>query len=47
MPYSDFTLKQVKEQLDIKVIEDKDVFSAVESIGISEYLAETLHITFP
>jgi hypothetical protein len=42
MPYSDFTLKQIKEQLGITVIENQDLFSAVEEIGISEYLAETL-----
>ena len=47
MPYSDFTLKQIKELLGIKVVEDQDLFSAVETIRISEYLAETLKYNVP
>jgi len=29
MSYSDFTLKRVKEKLDINVIEDRDLFSNI------------------
>ena len=47
MPYSDFTLKQIKEHLGIKVVEDQELFSAVTEIGISDYLAETLKYNVP
>jgi hypothetical protein len=29
MPYSDFTLKKIKEQLGIKVVENQDLFASV------------------
>lgn len=47
MPYSDFTLKKVKEQLDVKIVEDKDLFSHVDEIAISDYLAKTLAYNVP
>jgi len=47
MPYSDFTLKRAKQQLDIKIIENQDLFAAVEAIDISEYLAVTLAYNVP
>ena len=47
MPYSDFTLKKVKEQLNVKVVEDKNLFSHITEISISEYLATTLSYNVP
>ncbi|MEN8219311.1 MAG: hypothetical protein ABFS56_23710 [Pseudomonadota bacterium] len=42
MPYSDFTLKKVKQELKIKVIEDKDLFSPIKEVQVSDYLLTTL-----
>ncbi len=47
MPYSDFTLKKVKEKFDIKVVENKELYSSIEPVGISEYLTETLKYNVP
>ena len=47
MPYSDFTLKKVKEQFNIKIVEDKDLFSKSAEISISEYLTTTLNYNVP
>jgi hypothetical protein len=47
MPYSDFTLKRVKEQLHIRTVEDQDLFSGVNEIAISEYLSTTLKYNVP
>ncbi|RWX46955.1 hypothetical protein H206_00268 [Candidatus Electrothrix aarhusensis] len=47
MPYSDFTLKKVKENLGISVVEDQELYSSVDAVGISEYLAETLRYNVP
>ncbi len=38
MSYSDFTLKRVKEELNVNVIEDRDLFSYIQEIQISDYL---------
>jgi len=47
MSYSDFTLKKVKEQLKIKVVEDRDLFSKTNEIEISDYLSTTLKYNVP
>ncbi len=47
MSYSDFTLKKVKEKLNIKVIEDRDLFSKINEIEISDYLSMTLKYNVP
>jgi hypothetical protein len=47
MSYSDFTLKKVKQNLGIKVIEDEDLFSQVEAVKISDYLTTTLKYNLP
>lgn len=47
MPYSDFTLKKVKEQLHLKLVETQDLFSGIIEMGISEYLSTTLKYNVP
>lgn len=47
MPYSDFTLKKIKEQLGIKVVENQDLFASIPEIAISEYLSATLKYNVP
>ncbi len=47
MSYSDFTLKKIKQDLGIKVIEDEDLFSQVEAVKISDYLTSTLKYNLP
>jgi len=47
MSYSDFTLKKVKEQLKIKVVENRDLFSETNEIEISDYLSTTLKYNVP
>ncbi len=47
MPYSDFTLKKVKEKFDIRVVEDQELSSSIDPVGISDYLTETLKYNVP
>ena len=47
MSYSDFTLKRVKNELNVNVVEDRDLFSNIQEIQISEYLATTLNYNVP
>lgn len=47
MSYSDFTLKRVKDELEVSVVEDRDLFSSVQELKISEYLATTLRYNVP
>ncbi len=47
MPYSDFTLKKVKQELGVKVVEGKNLFSQVSVLEISDYLATTLEYNLP
>jgi len=47
MPYSDFTLKKVKEQFDLQVVENQYLYSSIETVGISDYLTETLKYNVP
>lgn len=47
MSYSDFTLKKVKQELGITIVEDKDLFSQIEDDEISDYLTTTLKYNLP
>ena len=47
MAYSDFTLKKVKAQFDLKLIEQTDLFSTLDEIEISPLLAELLTQNIP
>ncbi|HID99997.1 MAG TPA: hypothetical protein EYP59_06875 [Thiotrichaceae bacterium] len=47
MSYSNFTLKKVKQELKIKIIEDKDLFSKIKEIQVSDYLLTTLKYNMP
>jgi len=47
MAYSDFTLKKVKSDLAINIIENIPLFSEVAAIEISEYLVNTLKRNAP
>ncbi|EDN70359.1 conserved hypothetical protein [Beggiatoa sp. PS] len=47
MSYSDFTLKKVKQKLNIKVVENKDLFSSVPEIAVSDHLSTTLKYNLP
>lgn len=47
MSYSDFDLKRVKQELGVHLIEQQDVFAGIDSIAISQALAETLAETVP
>ncbi len=42
MAYSDFTLKKVKSELNIKLVEKNSVFSHIKAVEISSYLKDTL-----
>lgn len=47
MAYSDFTLKRVKSDLNIKVIENEDLFPNIEGIEISQFLETILKRNVP
>jgi len=47
MAYSDFTLKKVKSELDIKLVEKNSVFSHIRAVEISTYLKDTLKRNIP
>ena len=47
MSYSDFTLKRVKDELNVTVVADRDLFSNIQEIQISEYLSATLNYNVP
>jgi hypothetical protein len=47
MSYSDFTLKRVKDELNLHVVEDRDLFSNIKEIRISQYLSTTLSYNVP
>ena len=47
MAYSDFTLKKIKSELNIKIIEKNSVFSHIKSVEISGYLKNTLKRNIP
>ncbi len=47
MSYSDFTLKRINEELNLDVVEDRDLFSNIREIQISEYLSAALNYNVP
>ena len=47
MFYSDFNLKQVREQFQLTFIDVDDLFADITQIAISESLIETLHYNVP
>jgi hypothetical protein len=47
MPYSNFTLKRVKEEFDLDVVENRDLFSTIEEVEVSNYLKTTLNYNVP
>jgi hypothetical protein len=47
MPYSRFTLKKVKEEFALALIEDRDLFSGIEAQAIGEDFAKLLGETLP
>ena len=47
MAYSDFTLKKVKLDFEIKTVEKRSLFSNIEALEISDYLIETLERNVP
>ncbi len=47
MPYSNFTLKRVKAEFDINVVENRDLFSTIEEVEVSNYLKTTLNYNVP
>lgn len=46
MLYSDFTLKKVKKELGITLIETEDLFAHIEENKISDYLSTTLRYSY-
>ncbi len=47
MSYSDFNIKQVQNDFDLEIIEKRGIFSAIEPIKMSDYLAITLEENIP
>ncbi len=47
MSYNNFTLKRVKNELNVNVIENRDLFSTIKEVQISEYLSATLKYNVP
>ncbi|OAD18878.1 hypothetical protein THIOM_005516 [Candidatus Thiomargarita nelsonii] len=47
MAYSDFTLKRVKSELNIKIIENEELFPNIDGIEISQFLETMLKRNIP
>ncbi|MEI7868262.1 MAG: hypothetical protein WCI11_10245 [Candidatus Methylumidiphilus sp.] len=47
MSYSEFSIKQVKEKLGLEIVENRDLFSNINEIQISELLSATLKYNVP
>ena len=47
MSYSNFTLKRIKAEFDINVVENRDLFSMIGEVEVSNYLKTTLHYNVP
>ena len=43
MAYSEFTIKKVKEEFGLDIIENKDVFGKIEPIEVSDYIKNKLN----
>jgi len=47
MPYSDFSLKRVKDELGVRVVEQQDMFAMIDSVEISDLLQQNLAENVP
>ncbi|MFZ4702638.1 MAG: hypothetical protein ACOYMG_21555 [Candidatus Methylumidiphilus sp.] len=47
MSYSEFSIKQVKEKLGLEIVENRDLFSNINEIQISDLLSATLKYNVP
>ena len=47
MSYSNFTLKRIKAEFDINVVENRDLFSMIGEVEVSNYLKTTLNYNVP
>ncbi len=47
MSYSDFTLKKVKSELNLQIVEDQSLFYTIKEVKISNYLTQTLKRNVP
>ena len=47
MSYSEYSLKQVKEKLGLEIVENRDLFSNINEIQISDLLSATLKYNVP
>lgn len=47
MPYSNFTLKRVKSEFNLEVVENKNLFSNTTAVQVSEYLSSALTYNVP
>ncbi|NJO16546.1 MAG: hypothetical protein HC877_12620 [Thioploca sp.] len=47
MAYSDFTLKKIKADLNIKRVENNSLFSAIQENSVSEHLINILKRNVP
>jgi hypothetical protein len=47
MAYSDFTLKRVKAEFNLEIIESRSIFSHIQGVEISDYLKETRKRNIP
>ncbi len=47
MPYSDFNLKKIKDELHIKIIEQQSIFDNIQAVAISDTLKSNLDENIP
>ena len=47
MSYSDFDLKKIKSEFQLKIVEDEDLFSNIEEVEISDFLSTILKQNVP
>jgi hypothetical protein len=47
MSYSDFDLKKIKSEFNLKIVEDEDLFSNIEEVEISDFLSTILKQNVP
>ena len=47
MPYSNYTLKLVKEEFGLEIVENRDLFSTIKDMEISDNLKDTLNYNVP
>ncbi|WP_204104413.1 MULTISPECIES: hypothetical protein [Spirulina sp. CCY15215] len=47
MAYSDFTLKKIKSDFSLQIVENRSLFSSISPLEISDYLSQTLKRNVP